>query len=1220
MLKHVAEAVRRDARTHKITDDSMDRPQSPCYTMPMSTPSIAHDTESRTERIADLHIHSHYSRATSRNLTFEHLARWAQLKGVQIVGTGDIAHPGWLAEMHATLEPAEEGLFRLKPEISAQVAAETPAACHADVRFMLIGEISNIYKRHDAVRKVHNLISAPSLDVVARIQQQLERIGNIRADGRPILGLDSRDLLEIVLDVDPRCTLIPAHIWTPWFSMLGSKSGFDTVEECFGDLAGEIFALETGLSSDPPMNWRVSNLDGYTLISNSDAHSPQKLAREATILRCDPTYDAIIAALRSGDPTQFGGTLEFFPEEGKYHLDGHRKCGVCWEPPTTIAHDMRCPVCGKPVTVGVMHRVEVLADRPVGAQPPHTAPFFSIVPLPEVLSEVCGVGSGSKRVQREYEMLLAKLGPELTILRHTPLEEIAAAGGSRVAEAIGRIRRGEIVAHGGYDGEFGTIHVFATDTAAPTPQLGLFIEEASASTTPPNFIETPPLPTEASPTESSTPKTDKPVETSAAPAISASVTPHEGVNTWLARLNDEQRAAATCVDAPLVIVAGPGTGKTRTLTVRIAHLLRAHGVMPDAILAITFTNKAAEEMHARLTALVGEATAQQLTISTFHAFGAQLLRTWGERLGLSRDFIILDEDDRASILRRALPDLGEQETRRTLAWISHVKNRGVTPDDADFVLTAEDDAEMVTRYQVYTAALASAGAVDFDDLVRLPVRLLAEHEDIAATLHARYRWLSVDEYQDVNPAQYQLLRALAAGGANVCVIGDPDQAIYSFRGADPAYFHRFAEDFPGAVTVELRQSYRTPHALLEAASQVIDNNPDHAKSNGADNTADNHPDNHTDSRRLWSAFTQEVKLDIYPATTDRAEAEYLVHTIEQAVGGTSYFSLDSGRVAGTAAGDRPFGDFAILYRLGAQRRALIEAFDRSGIPYQIVGDALTEHRHIRDLLALLRLHAQPQVALLPLTTLLGSGKGALSDERLAWLAAQVDTSGIEDALRAAATHRQFKPAQRRKLGGLLALWVDWPTATRLDEIILPLHAAWAAWQSETPTLAQNERIAQLRLRAIPFGTQTGAFLDHMALQRGADTFDPRADRVAILSLHAAKGLEFPVVFMVGCEEGLLPYMRANEKQDQAEKSSEEVSEEITKDIAEERRLFYVGMTRAQATLTLTYAERRLLYGQMVELPPSRFIDEIEAARKAVLTPSQMPKRREPAEDLQMKLL
>ncbi|HSN73897.1 MAG TPA: endonuclease Q family protein, partial [Anaerolineae bacterium] len=325
--------------------------------------------------IADLHIHSHYSRATSKDLTFEHLARWAQLKGVHVVGTGDIAHPGWLAEMRAKLEPAEPGLYRLKDEFAAAVQAQVPPACQAPVRFLLAGEISNIYKKAGATRKVHHVVCAPDLDAVERLQARLERIGNIRSDGRPILGLPSRGLLEIALAVDPRCHLIPAHIWTPWFALLGSKSGYDSVAQCFEDLTPHIFALETGLSSDPPMNWRVSGLDGYTLVSNSDAHSPQKLAREATLFDCELAYDAIFDALRSGDPARFKGTIEFFPEEGKYHLDGHRACGVCWEPPETLAHNGLCSVCGKPVTVGVMHRVEQLADRPLincrgGVTPP----------------------------------------------------------------------------------------------------------------------------------------------------------------------------------------------------------------------------------------------------------------------------------------------------------------------------------------------------------------------------------------------------------------------------------------------------------------------------------------------------------------------------------------------------------------------------------------------------------------------------------------------------------------------------------------------------------------------------------------------------------------------------------------------------------------------------------------------------------------------------------
>ncbi|RME65341.1 MAG: AAA family ATPase, partial [Caldilineae bacterium] len=426
--------------------------------------------------VADLHIHSHYSRATSKDLNFEHLWKWAQIKGVHVVATGDIAHPGWLQEMREKLEPAEEGLFRLKPEIAASMRQEVPAACQDGVvRFLIGGEISNIYKKHGRTRKVHNVVFAPTLDATAAFQAELEKIGNIRSDGRPILGLDSRDLLEIALEVDPRCHLIPAHIWTPWFSLLGSKSGFDSVEECFEDLTDHIFALETGLSSDPPMNWRVSALDPYTLVSNSDAHSPPKLAREATLFHTELSYDALFGAMQSGDPAVFGGTIEFFPEEGKYHLDGHRKCNVCWEPPVTRAHEGRCPVCGKPVTVGVLHRVEELADRPPGVRPPNARPFYSLVPLPEILGEILGVGPNSKRVQTEYWRLLGSLGPELTILQETPVEDIAASGGSLLAEAIRRLRAGEVIAQGGYDGEYGVVRLFQDQAdMLASHQMGLF--------------------------------------------------------------------------------------------------------------------------------------------------------------------------------------------------------------------------------------------------------------------------------------------------------------------------------------------------------------------------------------------------------------------------------------------------------------------------------------------------------------------------------------------------------------------------------------------------------------------------------------------------------------------------------------------------------------------------------------------------------------------------
>src|SRR5262245_27688970 len=409
---------------------------------------------------ADLHVHSKYSRATSRDLDLEHLAHWAARKGIGVVATGDFTHPLWRAELKQKLVPAEPGLFRLRDDIEQAVRETLPAACRSPVRFMLEVEISTIYKKGDRTRKIHHLIYAPDFDSADRFSDALARIGNIASDGRPILGLDSRDLLEITLESGPDAYLVPAHIWTPWFAALGSQSGFDSIADCYGDLAPHIFAVETGLSSDPPMNWRVSFLDRYRLTSNSDAHSPGKLGREATTFDCELDYFAIKRALETG--RGFVGTVEFFPDEGKYHLDGHRKCNVRLTPKETLAHQGRCPVCGGALTIGVEHRVEVLADRDENeAVPPATAgAVANLVPLPEILSEITGSGPSSKTVEQSYNRAIAALGPELAILQSAPPEDIGRASNTLLAEAITRLRAGKVIRDPGYDGEYGVIRLF----------------------------------------------------------------------------------------------------------------------------------------------------------------------------------------------------------------------------------------------------------------------------------------------------------------------------------------------------------------------------------------------------------------------------------------------------------------------------------------------------------------------------------------------------------------------------------------------------------------------------------------------------------------------------------------------------------------------------------------------------------------------------------------
>ncbi len=411
---------------------------------------------------ADLHIHSHYSRATSPTCTPEGLFHWAQLKGIGVCGTGDCTHPGWISELQEKLCEDAPGLYTLKPSLREAASRDVPDACRAPVRFTVTGEISSIYKRGGKCRKVHSLILLPSLEAAARLNTRLAQIGNILSDGRPILGLDPRNLLELLLETDPRAALIPAHIWTPWFSMLGAKSGFDSLEACFGDLTPHIFAVETGLSSDAPMNHRIRCLDQVALVSNSDLHSPANLGRNANLFFGEPSYDAMMNGLRTKDPAVCGGTIDLFPEEGKYHLDGHRSCHVRLTPEASIDHNNLCPACGKELTIGVLHRVVDLERKQRtedGGRKTEGGrlPYRYIVPLPELLAQQLGVAPTAKKVATAYAQTLAKAGPELPLLLDADATTLAALGAT--SEAVLKVREGRVLREGGYDGEYGVIRV-----------------------------------------------------------------------------------------------------------------------------------------------------------------------------------------------------------------------------------------------------------------------------------------------------------------------------------------------------------------------------------------------------------------------------------------------------------------------------------------------------------------------------------------------------------------------------------------------------------------------------------------------------------------------------------------------------------------------------------------------------------------------------------------
>jgi uncharacterized protein (TIGR00375 family) len=425
--------------------------------------------------IADLHVHSRYSRATSKDMSPENIWKWAQLKGITVIGTGDFTHPQWFKELEEKVESSENGLFRLKKVFQKDYV---PDSCSADVFFILSTEISCIYSKKGKTRKIHSVIFVPDFVTAIKINAVLSRIGNLSSDGRPILGLDAKELLKIILDVSDEAMLVPAHAWTPHFSVFGSGSGFDSLEECFEELTPYIYAIETGLSSDPPMNWRLSNLDHIALISNSDAHSPAKIGREANIFDFDTenpllppfdrgghgginkeiSYKKIMDAIKTKNG--FWGTIEFFPQEGKYHYDGHRTCGISLSPKETIKHNYLCPVCGKMLTVGVMHRVEKLADRTDGFRPEDAKPYYSLVPLSEIISETLKIGVNSKAVGMEYFKLLKGLGNEFRILMDSSLSDIASIGSQMLSEAISRVRSGNLNIAPGFDGEYGKIRIF----------------------------------------------------------------------------------------------------------------------------------------------------------------------------------------------------------------------------------------------------------------------------------------------------------------------------------------------------------------------------------------------------------------------------------------------------------------------------------------------------------------------------------------------------------------------------------------------------------------------------------------------------------------------------------------------------------------------------------------------------------------------------------------
>jgi uncharacterized protein (TIGR00375 family) len=1133
--------------------------------------------------IADLHVHSKYSRATAKNLDLENLYIAAQLKGVTVVGTGDFTYPAWFEEISEKLVEAEPGLFKLKAELARQCDTQVPESCRGPVRFMLVTEISNIYKKNDRTRKNHNLVYAPDTEVARQFSNRLDKIGNIQSDGRPILGLDARDLLEILLETSVDAFLIPAHIWTPWFSVLGSKSGFDSIEECFEDLTPHIFAVETGLSSDPAMNWRVSSLDGFTLVSNSDAHSPLNLGREANLFNTELSYPAIQSALKTANPDRFLGTFEFYPEEGKYHIDGHRACDISFWPATTLKHDGVCPVCGKALTLGVLYRVEELADRKEGQKPSRSAPYFSIIQLKDILSEIFRVGPNSKKVKLAYQTALNKLGSEFNILQNLDSVAIEQAGISLLPEAVERMRRQEINVIPGYDGQYGRVQIFKDhERTRLMGQQSLFkvsIPQPSKSKTnaspkiAPSFQKNP-----------LDPGTDKLKEDKA-----------KEQKTWpellFSQLNDRQRQAVEHPDGRLLIVAGPGTGKTRTLTMRIAHLMIKKDVSFDNILAVTFTRKTAREMQQRLRKTLGDARKRPL-VATFHSLCFKILND----LKKGEPEFIIDEDERKVLIREAIKQTQDhgiavsQKPQKMLDRIIAAKQQILSPDDLTQPENVTVDARMLAEvYHSYQNLLSIQGLNDYEDLIFKIVRLLETDPEVCQKYRDQFQHIFVDEYQDLNYGQYRIIKALAPPGAsnrNLCVIGDPDQAIYGFRGSDVRYFTRFVDDYPDTAIIQLTRNYRSTETILDASFQVIQNHRLHA----------------TDAR-TYSEKDGVKTIRILELASAKAEAQAIAGVIAQLVGGTGFHSIDTGQINdANLVSARSYVDFAVLVRTHQQIKMIAEVFDQAGVPFQIASRQNSlKSWGLPELISVMKVvqgHGSDADLHNSLQLFSVSFNKKAADHFKSWCYSRKfsQQQGLVKA-------KSFPVAglsrhQQQRLIDFGEQLADIKNRTGDMTVVEKLQ-----YLSQLPQLSAivnsepraREAFNNLLTLSADYGDNIAEFLASAALDTDTDAFLPRAEKVSLMTMHAAKGLEFPVVFIAGCEKDLIPLSRQSE-----------------------RRLFYVAMTRAMERLYLTRAKKRSVYGELLSRSPSPFVADIENRLKKDDSP-KFKKRKKAEAQKQLKL-
>ncbi len=1028
--------------------------------------------------IADLHLHSRFSRATSKKLSPSLLAAWGTLKGVDVLATSDFTHPEWLQMLEDELEPGSNGLFKLwgDPDLSPLVpGVEYPLKSR--VRFMLGTEISSIYKRSGGVRKVHNLVYMPGMEQVRKFNRRLGEVGNLEADGRPILGLDSHDLLEMVLETDPLAFLIPAHVWTPWFSVFGSKSGFDSLEECFGDLSPHIFALETGLSSDPDMNWMWSSLDKYVLVSNSDAHSGENICREANIFQGEPGYEGIYRALRrEALGHKFLGTLEFYPEEGKYHMDGHRKCGVVMDPRETMACNGVCPVCGKKLTIGVMNRVLSLADREEPQQPAGHPGFSSLIPLCEILSEILGTGPKSKKVRSMYFRMLGRFRSEREILRDVPLEDLACYS-SRVAEGVGRMRSDEVIRMPGFDGQYGQISVFSQ-------------KERLAMNKGPMFSSL----TGSSCGEENSPENGKIDYGAEEPVVE-----QKGLLPESEGFNSRQMQAINHGPGPVLVLAGPGTGKTRTLLGRIDRLIR-EGTNPRHILALTFTRKAAREMKERLAACLGEMGVPQA--ETLHALAFDYWRQVHKEAPL-----ILSDEEGKKLFAQTNPDLKGADLRREWERYSLARER----------------KDAIGEYgEAFARAKQAKNLVEYVDF------LAFWHQEIKSGNYiCPFTHVLVDEIQDLSPLQLEVVRSLVQeNGHGFFGIGDPFQSIYSFRGAERDVCGFLQRSWPDMQVISLEDNYRSNPRILECSGSLF-----------------------PDREPLKAHASPPGGIRFFRAKTEPQESRWVTERIKGLIGGTAHWQADAAEPDADCLAP---GEVAVLVRIKALIPSLAAAMKRNGVPFTAPEEEV--------------FFQEPRVALILRTV-----------SRMLGKAEEGDVLDCPERILAQGPKR-------------LAAYL---------EDIPPFDLLF--WQSRA--------FSELK-EAFERHGGWGGVLNEVYLENELNAVREKAQKVRIMTMHAAKGLEFEAVFLPCLEDGILPMAGIDVLLGgQEDSSSKEVDDE------EERRLLYVALTRARRHVFLSHAASRKLYGRTLHLHPSRFLEDLPRQGMQITEARAHKKKREKMMDL-----